>query len=188
VRISDQKLHFGEKMSARFSIKVLFLIAQEGFQDIELFDTKDEIQKAGISSDIASFTTDAANGKLGAVVMPDISFDEANPAFYSAVIVVGGPGATSLQHKKVYDILHTFEKQGKLIAAICYSGAILAKAGITKGKKSTVWKSDETLKILKENGVEFVDEDVVIDDKVITANGPKAARQFGQEIAKKLKL
>ncbi len=174
-------------MSARFSIKVLFLIAQEGFQDVELFDTKDEVQKAGISSDIASFTTDAANGKFGAVVMPDISFDEVNPGFYSAVIVIGGPGADSLQDKKVYDILHAFEKQGKLIAAICYSGAVLARAGITKGKKSTVWKSEETLQILKESGVNFVDEDVVADEKVITANGPKAARQFGQEIVKQLK-
>ena len=169
-------------------LKVLFLIAQKGFQDVELFDTKDEIQKAGISSDIASFSTDAANGKLGAIVMPDLSFEEINPGFYSAIIIIGGPGAPSLQTKIVYDLLKKFEQQDKIITAICYSGAILAKAGITRSKKSTVWKGDgETVKILQENGVNFVDEDVVVDGKIITANGPNAARRFGQEIAKQLK-
>ncbi|MEM3126540.1 MAG: DJ-1/PfpI family protein [Candidatus Woesearchaeota archaeon] len=167
--------------------KIVFLIAQEGFQDIELFDTKDELSKKGIDSQIASFTTDAAHGKLGAVVMPDLTFDEINPDFYVGIIIVGGPGATSLQNKIIYDVLHKFEKQNKLVGAICYSGAVLAKAGITRGKKSTVWKSEETIRILKENGVNFVDEDVVVDGNIITANGPKAARQFGQEIAKFLK-
>ena len=40
----------------------------------------------------------------------------------------------------------------------------------------------EILKILKENGAIYIDENVVVDGKLITANGPIAAEKFGQKI------
>jgi protease I len=65
----------------------------------------------------------------------------------------------------------------------------LAKAGVLKGKKATVWSSSldrGPVKILKENGVIYEDKDVVQDGKIITANGPGAAEEFGQKLAEAL--
>jgi protease I len=67
---------------------------------------------------------------------------------------------------------------------------ILAKAGVLKDKKATVWTSSldrGPVKILKENGAEFVNEKVVRDGKIITANGPAAATEFGEKILENLK-
>jgi protease I len=40
------------------------------------------------------------------------------------------------------------------------------------------------VKILTENGARYVDENVVVDGKMITANGPSAAGKFGEEVLK----
>jgi protease I len=62
---------------------------------------------------------------------------------------------------------------------------ILAKAGVLKEKRATVWSSPldrGPVRILKENGAIYEDKDVVQDGKIITANGPGAAEEFGQKL------
>ena len=41
--------------------------------------------------------------------------------------------------------------------------------------------------ILTAQGAEYVDQDVVVDTRIVTANGPSAAKEFGQTIAKLIK-
>ena len=81
-------------------------------------------------------------------------------------------------------------KQNKVLAAICISPIILTKAGVLKGKKATVWSSplDKSwIKVLQESGQAiYQEEDVVVDGKIITANGPAAAGRFGQAIVEVL--
>jgi protease I len=63
----------------------------------------------------------------------------------------------------------------------------LAKAGVLKGKKATVWSSPmdkSPIKILTQNGAIFENLDVVVDGNIITANGPQAAEEFGIVISK----
>ena len=81
------------------------------------------------------------------------------------------------------------EKQ-KILAAICIAPAILAKAGVLEGKNATVWSSvldKGPIKILEENGANYVEKDVVVDGNIITANGPQAASEFGRKIVEILK-
>ena len=57
------------------------------------------------------------------------------------------------------------------------------------GKKATVWTSTldrGPVKILEENGAEFVNEKVIQDGNIITANGPAAAEEFGEKILENL--
>ena len=79
-------------------------------------------------------------------------------------------------------------KQGKVLGAICIAPGILAKAGVIKGKKATIWDSgDGTFKsVVEEGGATYTREDVTVDGKIITANGPHAARKFGKTIASML--
>jgi len=75
--------------------------------------------------------------------------------------------------------------QNKVLASICISPVILAKAGVLKGKKATVWSSPMDrgpVKILQNNGAIYEDKPVVVDGKIITGNGPGAAEEFGQAI------
>lgn len=71
------------------------------------------------------------------------------------------------------------------MGAICIAPAILAKAGVLKGKKATVWSSlmdKSAVKILEKSGADYLPDSVVADGKVITATGPLAAKEFAEKI------
>ncbi|MEA3344083.1 MAG: DJ-1/PfpI family protein, partial [Patescibacteria group bacterium] len=79
----------------------------------------------------------------------------------------------------------------KLLGAICIAPAILARAGALKGKKATVWNSamdKSAIKILESNGAIFQPEPVVVENKIITANGSHAAEEFAETIIKIINL
>ena len=76
------------------------------------------------------------------------------------------------------------------MAAICIAPEILAKAGVLKEKKATVWSSSidqGPVEFLENEGAEHVEEPVVVDGKIITGNGPEAATEFGQKIVEVLR-
>lgn len=171
--------------------RILFIIAQKNFRDEELLEAKAVLANSGHNVDIASITAKVATGFLGAVVKPDLAVEDVKIEDYSAVAVVGGTGAPELEkHPEVAKILKDAKAKGLLVCAICYSPAILAKIGLLKGKKATVWTSstDKSLaKILEKHGATYSAQDVVQDGKIITACGPQAAKKFGQAIANALK-
>jgi protease I len=62
----------------------------------------------------------------------------------------------------------------------------LAKAGILKGKRVTVYPADFALAEIRRANATYVDEPVVVDGNLITAVGPEAAKEFGEQIVKML--
>ena len=165
-------------------VKVLLIIAQHGFRDEELFDTKTALEKEDIEVEVASITTEIAKGKMGGSYKPDIAVKDADADDYEYIVLIGGPGAPALgRYGEVMDII----KKAKHVAAICIAPTILAKAGLLIRRRATVWESEESVRILEENGAEYTGEDVTIDDDMITGNGPKAAKKFGEAIARKVK-
>jgi protease I len=79
-----------------------------------------------------------------------------------------------------------------VLAAICWAPTILAKAGLLKGKKATVWVgpdaeyAKDTSEVLGDFGAEYVGKGCVVDGKVVTADGPATAKEMAQEIVKLL--
>ena len=172
--------------------KVLFVIAKTDFRDEEYFIPKGILEK--------EFTVEtASNGNKGEIALGflggeaniDINIKDVNVDEYDAIIFVGGAGALkNLDNEDSYRVIREAFEKNRLVCAICIAPTILAKSGILKNKKATVWHSDldkSPIKVLEENGAIFVDEDVVEDGNVITANGPKAAEKFGKKILEKLK-
>ena len=179
----------GEFGGGEIMADVLLIIAQKDFQPVEYGDTRAELEKAGLGIAVASITTDVAVGADSNTVKPDVAVKDANAADYKAVVVIGGPGAHTLgEHEEVLELLKDAKDKGKVVAAICIAPTILAKAGLLEGKKATVWNGDgEQAGVIEAGGAEFVDNPVVADGKIITGNGPAAAREFGKTIADALK-
>jgi protease I len=167
--------------------KVAAVIAFRGFRDIEYFVPVDILKRAGAGIKVISSKTGKAVGDEGGEVEVDMNITQADLTKFDAVVFVGGPGMSdNLDNPDFQQLAIKAEELGLLIGAICIAPALLAKAGILKGKKATVWSSplDKTaIKILEENGAEFQDSDVVIDGKIITAAGPHAAEEFGWKLA-----
>ncbi|MBD3204264.1 hypothetical protein GF327_08270 [Candidatus Woesearchaeota archaeon] len=172
-------------------MKVLLIIAQVGFQDVEYKNTRKVLEENRIEVETASISKETAKGKYGMELVPDTTVKDAILDGYDMIVVIGGPGAPKLaEYEEVMDLLKRGDGKKRLIGAICIAPAILAKAGILKGKRATVWTSKENkeaIEIIEEHGAEFVDEPVVVDGRIITANGPEAAEDFGKGIVEMIK-
>lgn len=165
--------------------KVLMIIAQDGFRDEELLEPKEILERNGIEVKVASTSLTQARGMLGAKIKPDILVSDINVRDFAAVIFVGGIGASQywddpIAHKLAQDALDT----NRIVAAICIAPVTLAKAGILSGKRATVWSSEAGQ--LKAEGANYTGRAVEKDGNIITASGPAAAREFGNEIVKAL--
>lgn len=166
--------------------KVLLIIAQNGFQSKEYFDTKAEIETKGIAVVTVAPLRVPAFSHMGEEVIPEITLSAVQVSDYGGVFVIGGPGALEyLDNEETARIFKEAQKLGNYpYGAICISPRILAKAGVLTGKRATGWDDDHNLGVIFEKyGVIYKDEPVVVDGVVITANGPLAAHDFGKKIA-----
>lgn len=180
-------------------MKVLYLIGN-GFRPEEYFYSKEEVEKEGIE-----VVTAGKQKKVPARDLPgqpkfanaDLTFDEVviEKGKYDAVVVPGGsPGWSNLlKDKKVLEIIRKAKENNMLIASICASPAVLAEAGILKGKKATIYPGMGNY-ITSGGGIpvkcdeSFENKTVIVEDEnLITANGPWASRDFGKAIVKALK-
>jgi len=167
---------------------ILMIIAPAMFRDEELNHPREVFKSAGANVTVASTRKGEATGKLGAKENVTKTVDEVAGENFDAVVIVGGGGSQQYlwDNKRVHDILRRHHQMGKVVSAICISGAVLANAGLLTGVEATVWKSDDTMKVYADHKVKFVEKPVVRSGNIITANGPAAAREFGQTIIKAL--
>jgi len=165
---------------------VIIIIAFRDFKDEEYFKPKEILEKNNIEIKTVSTERGLAIGVEGGETEIDFLVSEINPADFDAVVFIGGPGALKyLDNNVSYEIAQKTISAGKILAAICISPVILARAGVLKNKKATVWSSEldkSPVKILKENGAIYEDKPVVLDAKILTANGPSAAQKFGEKL------
>ncbi len=157
------------------------IIAPQDFKDEEYYTPKKifEVNKIEVISCSLVSNATSVTGKSQKI---DILLSKVYAEDYDAVVFVGGPGASIYFNDKKS---HEIAKNAKVLCAICIAPSTLANAGVLKGKKATCWPSES--KNLERNGGIYTGEDVVVDGNIITANGPAAARQFGEAIVKKLK-
>ncbi|MEE9525125.1 MAG: DJ-1/PfpI family protein [Candidatus Woesearchaeota archaeon] len=170
--------------------KALIVVSQTEFQPVEYGDTREEIEKAGIEVSVASFDKTEAIGKDGSKINVDVSIKEANVEDYDAVVLIGGHGARLqfLGNQDVIGLVQSADNAHKVVAAICIAPRVLAEARLLRDRRATVHNGDnESAEFLAAEGATYTEEDVVVDTRIITANGPAAAKKFGQAIAKVLK-
>lgn len=166
--------------------KVVMIIAQDNFRDEEIFQPKEILEKAGIEVKVASSSLKVAKGMLGGTIKPDMLVSDINAGDFDAVVFIGGAGASqywndAAAHKLIRDAFNT----NKIVAAICIAPVTLAKAGILKGRRATVWSTEAgQLKVV--GGAIYTGKDVERDGNIITAAGPFAAGEFGDELVKAL--
>lgn len=172
--------------------KVVFVIAFEDFRDREYFVPREILEKGDVEVKTISNKKGLAIGADGGEVEVDFLITEINPSDFDAVIFIGGPGCLKfLNNENSYRLISATLDTGKILASICISPVILAKAGVLENKRATVWHSTldkSPIEALEQNGAEFVDQSVVQDSNIITANGPEVAEEFSNKILENLRL
>ena len=169
--------------------RTLLIIAQKDYQDHEYGAPKKILEDAGIEVVTASKQMGVCHGAFGGSTEATVAIADINVSDYDAIIFIGGAGAVNYQHDvQAHLTAQEAVNRGKLLGAICIAPTILAYAGVLEGKKATVWNQDgKKAEILIKNGATFIDEAVVVDGKIVTANGPPAAEMFGKKILEMLR-
>lgn len=174
-------------------VKLVFIVANQ-FRDEELVETKSALSFSTdpkFEVDIASTTTEQITGKSGAVVTPNTLIDGISAENYDGIVVIGGPGMYDILYNKpdvagnIVDRVKDFSSSGKLVAAICIGPIALAKAGIISDMEIACWNdasSGQQKQELEAAGATFSEKPLVVEEKIITANGPDAAHDFGNAI------
>lgn len=168
--------------------RVLAVIAPEGFRDEELAEPKRALEARGAKVVVGSTRTGTASGMLGASVAAEKDISMARADHFDAVFFVGGQGSPThlWNNTDTKRLAREAHEQGKPIGAICLSGAVLAQAGILKGKRATVFETPDTLREYQWGSATYVKGGVVVDENIVTGAGPGDAPRFGEELAKLL--
>ncbi len=169
--------------------RVLFVIAPEKFRNEEYFVPKKILEDGGIEVVTAS-TKKVASGFMLRRAKVDVLISNASMEGFDGIIFAGGPGArVFFEDKQVMDLVRDAYSADKIVAAICIAPVILAHADILRGKKATVWSSEEDATGIDEilrGGAQFDSAPVVRDGSVITADKPSHAKAFGEAILEAL--
>lgn len=176
----------GDEMVNLSGKKILMVVAPANFRDEELLQPKEIFEKTGARVVIASKNASTATGTLGAKINVDKDISEISVSDYDAIIFIGGPGSSQyFNDSRAHIIAKESVARDKVLGAICIAPSILANAGVLKGKKATAFSSESAN--LRAKGAEYTGAAVTQDGKIITANGPGAASEFGKKIAEAIR-
>lgn len=115
--------------------KVLFIVANIGFQDDEFGIPFMILSEQGYQCDVASGFGGKCRGVFMKSIEKSLKFSEVNPENYDMLVFVGGGGAYE-QYYQDEDYL-ALTQNAKAIAAICIAPTLLSDAGIYQGKQVT---------------------------------------------------
>ena len=157
------------------------IITADFFEDCELKIPYQFLRELGIQIDIASIKKGTITGKSGFNIYVTMTLDHVDPKQYDILILPGGKGPSILRkEKKTLEIVRYFFDQNKLVAAICHGPQILISAGLMKGRVATGYKS--IVKELEDAGATYKDEEVVVDQNLITSRQPSDLNAFMEAI------
>lgn len=164
--------------------KVLIVIPHTQFRDEEFFEPKKILDDEGAKVVVASTAVRNCRGMRGGVVQSEIAIADAKADDFSAVVLAGGSSVPEFfwNDKKLQELVAAMAQAGKVVAAICLSTVVLAKAKLLAGREATVYFLPQAIEALKEAGATYVKETLIIHNNIILAEGPPDAQRFGQAI------
>ena len=167
-------------------MKKALLILAEGFEDVEAVTASDILRRAGVAVTTAGLSEGPVTGGRGTRVLPDEPLAKAKGGEYDALVLPGGgKGADRLAASTVVrDLILSYHKAGKVVAAICAAPAVvLAPTGILEGKKVSGFPGTESG--FPSSAVVSTDS-VVVDGNLITSRALGTALAFSLALAEKL--
>lgn len=173
----------GKTQHSIVSTNVVFIIPQNDFRDEEYLIPREIFERLEAEITVASEDTTVAKGMLGLSVKPDKRLKDISLKNYDIIVLVGGIGSVVFWGDKGLHInLNEATDSGRIIGAICLAPGTLARVGLLKGRKATVYETPGARNLLKEEEVIYTGNDVERDGNIITANGPAASRAFADTL------
>lgn len=155
-----------------------------GCEELEAVTLTNIFRRAGF--EVVTAGLESENGVVkcarGTVILPDTTLAQAITGNYDLVVLPGGqPGTDNLlRDERIIQLVQEMQSQGRYVAAICAAPMVLGKAGVLQGKSATSYPG--CLDKMRLPGVNYLEDAVVVDGKVITSKGPGTAMDFALQL------
>jgi len=177
-------------MPGRLNGKKVAILATDGFEESELLKPLEALKKEGAEVEVVAPKAGDIQGfrhmQPDKTVHVDRQLDRANPADYDAIVLPGGAqNPDQLRTRpEVQQFVRAFADAGKPLGAICHAPWILIDAGLAKDRKLTSWP---TIRLdLRNAGAQVVDQEVVVDQGLITSRGPDDLPAFCSKLIEEI--
>lgn len=156
--------------------KRVAMLVENGFEQIELTEPRNALHEAGAKAEVVSPVDGKVKGwnftDWGEEVPVDTPLDQADPDAYDALVLPGGvmnPDKLRM-NPRAREFVKAFFRAGKPVAVICHGPWTLIDAGVVAGRKITSYPS--LANDLRNAGAEWVDEEVVVDNGLVSSRRP----------------
>ena len=157
------------------------IVATNGFEYSELTSPKKALEEAGHETTVLSIEEGEIEAAHDAgIVAVDHLIEGSNAEDFDGLVLPGGVGNPDIlrTHSHVVAFIRHFIDADKPVASICHGPWTLIEADAVAGKKVTSWPSLKT--DLENAGAHWVDEEVVVDGKMVTSRNPNDLPAFNQ--------
>ena len=157
-------------------------LATDGVEDSELTEPSRALREAGAEVTLISMKPGAIKGKHGEAYPVDMTLDRASAQDFDALLLPGGvanPDKLRMNERAVAFVRDMFTAH-KPIAAICHAPWMLIEADVLRGRRLTSYPSLKT--DICNAGGEWVDEEVVVDQGLVTSRRPDDIPAFNAKM------
>lgn len=175
----------------QLSNKTVAVLSDTGFEESELTSPVARLKEEGaivhiISSKAGKIRGMKGDHEWGAEVQVDKVVADANAEDYQGLVIPGGvlnPDSVR-KNEDALRFVKAFFEAGKPVAAICHGPQVLISAEVVEGRTMT---STKTVKIdLINAGAKWVDEEVVVDQGLVTSRSPADLPAFNDKLVEEL--
>ena len=173
-------------MADKLQGKRVAFLATDMVEQVELTEPWKAVEQAGGTPELISLEEGEIQGfnhyDKGDTFRVDKTVEEASASDYDALVLPGGVGNpdTLRGDENAVAFVREFFEQAKPVGAICHGPWMLVEAGVVRGRKVTSWPTLQT--DIRNAGGEWVDEEVVVDQGLVTSRKPDDLPAFNDKI------
>ncbi|HUH21866.1 MAG TPA: type 1 glutamine amidotransferase domain-containing protein [Gaiellaceae bacterium] len=173
-------------MADKLQGKRVAFLATDMVEQVELTEPWKAVKDAGGTPELVSLEEGEIQGfnhyDKADTFKVDRTVEEARAEDYDALVIPGGVGNpdTMRTDENAVQLVRDFFEQGKPVGVICHGPWMLVEAGVVRGRKVTSWPSLQT--DIRNAGGDWVDQEVVVDDGLVTSRKPDDLPAFNEKI------
>ncbi len=173
-------------MADKLQGKRVAFLATDMVEQVELTEPWKAVKEAGATPELVSLEEGEIQGfdhyDKADTFPVDRTVEEARADDYDALVIPGGVGNpdTMRTDENALQLVRDFFEQGKPVGVICHGPWMLVEAGVVRGRKVTSWPSLQT--DIRNAGGDWVDQEVVVDNGLVTSRKPDDLPAFNAKI------
>jgi len=173
-------------MAKTLENRTVAILATDGVEQVELTEPRKAVEEAGATVRLLSIKDGEIQGmnhdKPGDKLKVDGLVADASVDEYDALILPGGvqnPDTLRMDEDAV-SFVRDFANSGKPVGVICHGPWVMIEADVVRGRRMTSWPSVRT--DLRNAGAEVVDEEVVVDNGLVSSRKPDDLPAFCRKL------